>query len=199
MKKKKRKSYKQYKIIPCICTTHAPSIADGTYYGMPILKGNGKYFSIGCPSCGRGGLKQFRCVDDAYEWWNKLQKEIYDFDNREVKYEEEDYANVARDTLWADRTEYRFWLVPWKKTTEKKPTKDGRYLCRCINGYGEPFIEVMRWGTPFIGGEKGFYYESEIQKYSDDGKIEFCHPMITGVVEWAELPQPPNWSSLFKR
>lgn len=198
MNKRKRKTYKTYKIVPCACTTHAPSICDGTYYGMPILEGNGKYFSIKCPSCGRGGLKQFRCVDDAYEWWNKLQKEIYGWDHREVKYEEEDYSNVERDTLWADRTDYRFWLVPWKKTTEKKPKKDGRYLCRCFNGYGEPFLEVMVWGDNPDGSGKCFHYESDVTRY-EDGKLSFCYPMISGVSEWAELPQPPNWSSLFGR
>lgn len=67
-------------IIPCICIDHEPNAGDSVYYGMPQLKVTGsngnEWYEAYCPSCGRGGLFQFKSSYLALKDWNKLQKEL---------------------------------------------------------------------------------------------------------------------------
>ena len=80
------------KIIPCICTDHPPNVAESVHYGMPQLKVssyNGKQlFTAYCPVCGRGDAFEFKSAYLALKDWNDMQVGLYEFNKREIVYEE---------------------------------------------------------------------------------------------------------------
>lgn len=69
-------------IHPCICVDHIPESGDDSHYGMPQLKltqiynGIIRYTHL-CPNCGRGGLNQFKTVDQALKGWNEMQERLW--------------------------------------------------------------------------------------------------------------------------
>lgn len=82
------------RVIPCVCTKHAPTVADSCDYGMPILvphnvnnkNGYTLYWRWKCPNCGRGGLEinEEKSVYLALKVWNQMQEELYNTENREI-------------------------------------------------------------------------------------------------------------------
>lgn len=84
------------KIIPCICTDHAPNSSDSVFYGMPELqvqngyKAHTQFWSYRCPNCGRGGTAlQFKSPYLALKDWNEMQTELYAEQNRKIQIFEE--------------------------------------------------------------------------------------------------------------
>jgi hypothetical protein len=43
--------------------------------------------------------------------------------------------------------------------SESLPPSTGRYLCRLLDGRGQPYYQILTWfGVDVEGGDQGFYY-----------------------------------------
>lgn len=83
------------KIIPCICCEHPPSVDDSHTYGMPFLipcnssrETHKQWWEAICPNCKRGGLFQYKSAYLALKAWNEMQQKLYEWENKQILYEE---------------------------------------------------------------------------------------------------------------
>ena len=72
------------KIHPCICIERNREAGDSGFLGMPNLKiyqGSPEYpecYVPYCPSCGRGGIKEYPSAFMALKAWNALQESLWE-------------------------------------------------------------------------------------------------------------------------
>lgn len=84
-----------YRIIPCVCTPHPPTVGDRCSFGMPVLTAYGidphkQYWTVKCPVCGRGGVGiEENSSYKALRHWNNLMVRCYGIENKEIKYEDD--------------------------------------------------------------------------------------------------------------
>lgn len=65
------------RVLRCICADHEPNGGDSVYYGMPQLRvSETSLFEAYCPSCGIGGMFQFKSAYLALKHWNRTQREL---------------------------------------------------------------------------------------------------------------------------
>lgn len=76
------------RIMPCICIDHAPGFGDSGTYGMPEMKvyscgPSGEYgyrYIPYCPSCGRGGISDYKSDYFALKGWNEMQLSLWRYE-----------------------------------------------------------------------------------------------------------------------